>query len=92
MRFFFLCLFFSFLSLGCVGKGEVCVVKVLNKEVGKISATPPYFIIENMTRTYPNQSLNTLISLIFPRSNLSRSVTIKENNAEESTETNSGFN
>ena len=51
--FFFVCLFFSFLSLGCVGKGEVCVVKVLNKEVGKISATPPYFIIESNDKDVP---------------------------------------
>ena len=36
-----------------MGKGEVCVVKVLNKEVGKISATPPYFIIENNDKDVP---------------------------------------
>ena len=51
--FFFVCLFFSFLSLGFVGKGEVCVVKVLNKEVGKISATPSYFIIESNVKDVP---------------------------------------
>ena len=36
-----------------MGRGEVCVVKVLNKEVGKISATPPYFIIESNDKDVP---------------------------------------
>ena len=56
MRFFFslfVCLFFSFLPLGCVGKGEVCVVKVSKKRVGKISATPPYFIVESNDKDAP---------------------------------------
>ena len=94
MRFFFslfVCLFFSFLPLGCVGKGEVCVVKVSKKEWARFLQHHHTLSLKAMTRTHPNQSLNTIISLIFPRSNLSRSVTIKEN-AEESIETNSGFN